>query len=344
MLGKKHVFVVVLAMVGSIVATGGPAGSADRDRHRPHHRDKERQAGKRHQGHPAGQGMPARFVAEAGGRIVVVSVDGGRVEHHLTDEPSGRDGAAGDPALGADGRTVWFSRGDGRCSAHLASVPVEGGREEKVPGSGEAGAEQRPLPRPGRAQIAFARTDCKEPAESLVVGDLAGLEGYGQSGLLPMEWSRNGRHLLAEAADASDVHRLTVNDNGAIVGDVVLNPTDGATDCRVEVVGFSPDGNDGYVAVRRCGRPGENARRSLVLLDENGKRRTVLVRLPRGVEFVDGIAFDRTGHSLLYSTIPSEVRESGRATDPEVTLWVWRDGESRRVIRNSPYRAPVWLP
>jgi len=159
--------VAALTLGGTVVATGGPAGSADRQR------DHERASGKR--SGPAADDTPTRFVAEADGRIVVVSIENGRVERHLTDRQSG--GGAADPAVSPDGRTVWFSRGDGTCAAHLASVPVAGGKERAIPGSGEAGPENQPLPRPGRAQIAFARSDCDEPGEALVVGDLRGLEG-----------------------------------------------------------------------------------------------------------------------------------------------------------------------
>ena len=338
MLGRARIFVVVLALLSPVLAAAGPAGSADRDRR------EERAQGKRHS-HPAGD-MPARFVAEAGGRIVVVSVRTGQVEKYLTagHEPGG---GAADPHVSPDGRRVWFSRGEGDCAAHLASVPLGGGREEPVPGSGEAGPEERPLPRPGHAQLAFARTNCDEPAESaesLFVGDLRGLEGYGQTGLVPMAWSTDGRYLLAQTSDGREVRRLTVNNAGAIVTATVLDPPDRSKDCRLEVVGFSPDANHGYVAVRRCGKPGESAWRSLVLLDRTGGHRKTVVRLPRGRDFVDRVAFDRTGHSLLYSTARSVGEDHAGTAEPEVTLWLWRDGKVYRVVRGSPYRHPSWLP
>lgn len=326
--------VAVLTVVGSLVATGGPAGSADRNR------DQERASGKRHS-EPAGE-MPARFVAEVRGRIAVVPVATGRVERHLTGTDK-QGGGAKDPTVSPDGRTVWFSRGSADCAAHVASVSVKGGNEEQLPGSGEAGAERRPLPRPGRAQIAFARSDCDEPGEALVVGDLLGLEGYGQTGLLPLAWSRDGTHLLATTSDATEVRLLTVNKAGAIVDDQELDPTDKKADCRLTVVGFSPDENNGYVAVRRCGVSGEERRSSLVLLDKDLRFGKVVVRLARGHEFVDHIAFDPTGHSLLYSTVPFALDE-GRMADDQVSLWLWRDGENRRLTRQSRYRHPSWLP
>ena len=61
MLGRTRIFVVALALLAPVV-TAGPVGSADRDRR------EERAQGKRHS-QPAGN-MPARFVAEAGGRIL----------------------------------------------------------------------------------------------------------------------------------------------------------------------------------------------------------------------------------------------------------------------------------
>lgn len=321
--------VAVLILVGAVGVTAGPAGSADRKR------DRERAEGKRHS--EAAGDMPARFVAETDGRIVVVSVETGRVERHLTTQQSG--GGAADPAVSPDGRTVWFSRGDGTCAAHLASVPVAGGKEQALPGSGEAGPENQPLPRPGRAQIAFARTDCDKPGEALVVGDVRGLEGYGQTGLIPLAWSRDGNRILAATDDSGEVRLLDINKAGAIVANRELAPADRSPDCRLEVVGFSPDNNDGYAAIRRCGGSGDNARRSLVLLDKNGGSRKVVLRLPRGLDFVDRIAFDPTGRSVLYSTAPSGIGES-----PEISLWLRRDGQSRRVTRQSAYRNPSWLP
>lgn len=337
-LGRTRIFVVALALLAPVVVAAGPAGSADRDRR------EERAQGKRHS-RPAG-GMPARFVAEAGGRVVVVSVRTGRVEKYLTAR-HGPGGGIVDPVVSPDGRRVWFSRSDGDCAAHLASVPVGGGQEEPLPGSGEAGPEERPLPRPGHAQLAFARTDCDEPAESaesLFVGDVRGLEGYGQTGLVPMAWSGDGRYLLARTSDGREVRRLTVNNAGAIVTATVVDPPDRSKECRLEVVGFSPDKNNGYVAVRRCGRPGERAWRSLVLLDRTGGHRRTVIRLPRGQDFVGRSVFDRTGHSLLFSTARSVNGDGAGTAEPEVTLWVWRDGKVQPVMRDSPYRHPSWLP
>ena len=144
-------------------------------------------------------------------------------------------------------------------------------------------------------------------------------------------------------SDATEVRLLTVNKAGAIVDDKELAPTDKKADCRLTVVGFSPDENDGYVAVRRCGTSGEAHRSSLLLLDKDGRAKKVLVRLARGHEFVDHIAFDPTGHSLLYSSVPFELDE-GRMADDQVSLWLWRDGENRRITRQSRYRHPSWLP
>jgi hypothetical protein len=286
--------------------------------------------------------MPAGFVAAIGGRIAVVSAETGRLDRYVTADQPG--GGAGDPAVSPDGRTVWFSRGDGTCAAHIASVPLSGGEEQKLPGSGEAGPERLPLPRPGRAQLAYFRADCHDRDESLVVGDLRGLEGHGQIGLLPRAWNRAGDRLLAVTSDGNDVHLLTLDQAGAIVDDQELAFADRTAGCRLEVVGFSPDDNNGYVAERRCGPPGEQARRSLVLLDRNGGFRQAILRLPRGQDFVDRPAFDATGHSLLYATAPSEIGDSTGRTAAEVSLWVWRDGDSRALAHQSRYRHPSWLP
>jgi len=286
-------------------------------------------------------GRPAQFVAERDGRVVVVSSETGRVARYLTARLPG--GGAADPALSPDGRAVWFSRGDGSCAAHLASVPLDGGKEKMLPGSGEAGPESRPLPRPGRPHIAYARGDCKDAGTALIVGDLAGLEGHGQLGLEPLAWSRDGRLLLASATDSDEVRLLEVSGSGAIVDNQALDVVDSVKECRLQVIGFSPDANDGYVALRRCGR-GESARRTLVLLGRNGDYRRTVVRLPRGQDFLDRPAFDPTGHSLLYSTAPAQADRGSTARDPEVTLWLWRDGDTRALARQSGYRHPSWLP
>ena len=247
--------VAVLTGLTAVAVVGDPAGSAER--HRKEKEDREHRSSRRSRGEQgAANGRPAQFLAENDGRIVVVSADTGRIDRYLTAQLPG--GGASEPALSADGRTVWFSRGDGSCAAHVASVPLGGGKEKKLPGSGEAGPEATPLPRPGRPHIAYSRTDCKEPGAALIVGDLAGLEGHGQMGLVPLAWSRDGTLLLATGADSNETHLLEVSESGAIAAHRPLELVDSGKGCRLEVVGFSPDDNNGYVALRRCGL-GESA-------------------------------------------------------------------------------------
>jgi dipeptidyl aminopeptidase/acylaminoacyl peptidase len=270
-----------------------------------------------------------------------VSAETGRAERYLTDVKPG--GGASRPAVSPDGRKVWFSRGDGSCAAHLASVPVAGGKETKLPGSGEAGPETVPLPRPGRPQLAYARIDCQKPNSALIVGDLEGLEGHGQSGLIPLDWSRDGNHLLARTAMDDETRLLDINKSGGIVASKPLAPADTVADCRLDVVGFSPDDNNGYVAFRRCGPSDERGRRSLVLLDQDGNLRKTVLRLSRSQNFTGRPVFDRTGHSLLYTTVPADSGDNAK-NDPQGSLWVWRDGESRRLERQTRYSHPAWLP
>ena len=338
--------VAVLTVVGSVAAIGGPAESAgrNRDRFRDRDRDRERQqAGRSYDTREAGNGQaPARFVAEFAGRIVVVSAETGRAERYLTDVKPG--GGASYPAVSPDGRTVWFSRSEGACAAHLASAPVIGGKERKLPGSGEAGPETVPLPRPGRGQLAYARLDCDQPSAALIVGDLEGLEGHGQSGLVPLAWSRDGDRLLARTASGDETRLLDVNPAGAIVANRPFEPADTAADCRLAVLGFSPDDNNGYVAIRRCGPSDERGRRSLVLLDQGGNLRRTVLRLSRTQDFTDRPAFDRLGRSLLYATVPVNAEGATATDDRPVSLWLWRAGESRRLERQTRYRHPAWLP
>jgi len=330
--------VAVVTVAATVLVTGGTAESAGRHAGRENDRERSTRRFRDEQGTETGR--PAEFVAERNGRIVVVSSETGRIERYLTAVQPG--GGAKEPALSPNGRTVWFSRGDGTCAAHLASMALAGGKEEKLPGSGEAGPEGTPLPRPGRPHIAYSRTDCKEPTAALIVGDLGGLEGHGQLGLVPLAWSRDGRLLLAATVDGDEVRLLQVSDSGAIVGNEPLDVADSTQGCRLKVMGFSPDDNDGYVALRRCGA-GESARRSLVLLGRDGDYRRTVVRLRRGEDFLGRPAFDPTGHSLLYSTVPARV-DRGSAGGPEVNLWLWHDGETRILDRQSGYRHPSWLP
>ena len=336
----------VLVGLTAVAVAGDPAGSAERDRNRKENRKEEREerSKRRFRGEQgAANGRPAQFVAERDGRIVVVSAATGRIDRYLTGQLPG--GGAEEPALSQDGRTVWFSRGDGSCAAHLASVPLAGGKEEKLPGSGEVGPEGTPLPRPDRPHIAYSRIDCKEPGAALIVGDLAGLEGHGQMGLVPLAWSRDGTRLLATGADSPEARLLEVGESGTIVGNRPLDLVDQTRECRLQAVGFSPDYNNGYVALRRCGL-GESARRTLVLLDQDGRYRKTVLRLPRGQDFIDRPAFDPTGHSLLYSSAPVHLDDDGGASsdDAEASLWLWRDGETRLLARQSGYRHPSWLP
>ena len=286
---------------------------------------------------------PARFVAQFEGRIVVVSAETGRIESYLTTERPG--GGASDPSVSPDGRAVWFARGDGTCASHLASVPVAGGDEQRVPGSGEVGPESRPLPRPGRPQLAYARRQCdKADSAALIVGDLAGLEGRGQSGLVPLAWNRSGDRLLAATAAGGKKRLLEVSKAGAVVARSPLEPADAEAGCRLEVVGFSPDDNDGYVAFRRCGPADERGRRSLVLLDKDGVVRRTVLRLSRSQDFADRPAFDSTGHSLLYATVSVDSGAQAANGERRWTLWLWRDGEIRHLDRQSRFRQPAWLP
>lgn len=310
MLGRLAVAVAAAALV----VAGSPAGSADR---------------------------PAMFMAALDGGIAVVSAETARVDRWLVAEQPG--GRAKDPALSPDGRTVWFSRSDGSCAAHLASIPLAGGKEEKLPGSGEAGPEGTPLPRPGLPHIAYSRTGCQEPDPALIVGDLDGLQGRGQSGLLPLTWSRDGTLLLATTADGDEARLLEVSEDGAIVRNERFAPVDQTAGCRLRVVAFSPDDNNGFLALRRCS-VGESTRATLVLLDQRGAHRKTVVRLPRGEDFVDRPAFDPTGHSLLFSSAPAPSEGSAAAREPEMSLWLWRDGETRVLARRSGYRHPSWLP
>jgi len=312
---------------------GGPSGRSG---------DPPRQSRHSYRSEPHDAGTPARFVAELDGQILVVSAETGRVQRRLAAPQS--SGGAESPAVTADGRTVWFTRVDGTCDAHIASVPVAGAAtERRLPGSGEAGAELFPLPRPDHPQLAFTRYHCNNGKVALIVSDVRGDESHGQLGFIPLAWSRDGAHLLAVTARGDGLRLLDVNDAGAVVSDQAVNPADPSPGCSLNVVGFSPDGNGGYAAVRRCGADGHgDTQPTFVLLDQKGGLRQTVLRLARGEDFGAVLAFDRSGHSLLYSTVPAG-GSAANQTGSE-TLWVWRDGNVRLLARQSRYRDAAWVP
>ncbi|HZQ79144.1 MAG TPA: hypothetical protein VFE55_17545 [Acidimicrobiia bacterium] len=323
-----------LALFGPVApARSAPAGRS---------RDPQRPSRHSYRSEPADAGMPARFVAELDGQLVVVSADTGRIQRRLTAEQPG--GGAASPAITANGRTVWFTRGDGTCAAHIASVPAAGTSAERpLPGSGDDGPELFPLPRPGHAQLALTRYRCSDGTVTLVVGDLRGVESHGQTGLIPRAWSRDGAHLLAINAKSGGLRLLDVNNAGGVVSDQPVNPADPTPGCSLNVVGFSPDDNDGYVAVRHCGAGGNgDAQPTLVLLDRTGAVRQTVLRLARGEDFGAVVAFDQSGHSLLYSTVAAGNSAAGQ-TGRE-TLWAWRDGTVWLLARQNPYHGAAWLP
>jgi len=333
--------VTALAALALVISTaparsataGGPSGRSG---------DPPRQSRHSYRSEPDDAGMPARFVAELDGQILVVSAETGRVQRRLAAPQSG--GGAENPAVTADGRTVWFTRVDGTCAAHIASVPVAGAAtERKLPGSGEAGAELFPLPRPDRPQVAFTRYHCNDGKVALIVGDVRGVESHGQRGFIPQAWSRDGAHLLAITARGDGLRLLDVNNAGAVVSDQAVNPADPSPGCSLNIVGFSPDDNGGYTALRRCRADGHgDTQPTLVLLDKTGAVRQTVLRLARGEDFGTVLAFDRSGHSLLFSTVPAGGTAADRA-NPE-TLWVWRDGTIRLLARQSRYRDAAWVP
>ena len=231
---------------------------------------------------------------------------------------------------------MWFSRGDGTCAAHLASVPVAGGKERSCPARARS-ARKIPLPRPGRPEAPSPAATAKTQ-EALVVGDLRGLEGYGQTGLRPVAWSRDrssarsGRR-RQHARPRHQQGRRHRGQPGALPGP--HRPRLPAGGRRVQ-----PRQKQRLRRPPPLRRPATR-RRSLVLLDKNRGPRKRWSALPRAR--TSPAAFDPTGRSLLYSPSPAIV-ESGATGNPPITLWLWRDGESRRVDRQTTYTSPAWLP
>ncbi len=118
---------------------------------------------------------PRQAVAVVNGRLALVSTATGRIERYITEALPG--GGASDPTLTPDGTTVYFSRGDGTCAAHLASVSLDGGPEQIVVASRDNSVNSAPSLSADGRWLTYRHSLCNLQAgapgrDSVVIRDL----------------------------------------------------------------------------------------------------------------------------------------------------------------------------
>src|SRR2546427_11389584 len=246
---------------------------------------------------PSPLGIPLRapktFAAVTlDGRIALVSAATGQVAGYLT--AAGPGGGPSELAPTADRKTIYFSRGDGTCAGHLATLAVDGGSEIPLQGSGLRGPEQWPAARPTGTEIAFARYDCATYKVSLVVANLGSEQRFPAEAVAFASWSSDGSQLAYSDVPAITV--LEVNAGGTVTSSHRLPSLEG---CQVTHLEFVPQAQLLAVA-EACGSEGPNRQVKIATLDPiTGKVRNVLLTLRKGMDLVS-MSFDASGQFLLY--------------------------------------------
>jgi hypothetical protein len=290
---------------------------------------------------PSPSGTPVRapdtFTAVTrDGRIARVSAATGQVVTYLTEALPG--GGPLELALTADRKTIYFSRGDGTCASHLATVAVGGGPENPLRGSGLHGPELWPAVRPAGTEIAFARYDCATHKPSLIVASLgSGSEQHFVAETVAFPgWSSDGSRLAYSDDPAITV--LDVNAGGAVTSSHRLPSIQG---CQLTHPAFVPQTQ--LVAVAEaCGVQGPNRQVKIVTVDPNsGEVRNVLLTLRTGMELVS-MSFDASGQFVLYETTASIPSETVIYQASPVQLYWFANGRSQLISADSHYGDAVW--
>ena len=288
---------------------------------------------------PSPLGIPLRapktFAAVTlDGRIALVSAATGQVAGYLT--AAGPGGGPSELAPTADRKTIYFSRGDGTCAGHLATVAVDGGPEIPLQGSGLRGPEQWPAARPTGTEIAFARYDCATYKASLVVANLGAEQHFPAEGITFASWSSDGSRLAYSDGPAISV--LDVNAGGAVTSSHRLPGVQG---CELTHPEFVPQTQLLAVA-EACGVEGPNRLVKIVTVDPtSGEVRNLLLTLRSGMELVS-MSFDVTGQFLLYETTASVPSATVISQAAPVQLYWFANGRSELITADSHYRDAVW--
>jgi hypothetical protein len=270
------------------------------------------------------------------GRIALVSTVTGQVADYLTAALPG--GGPSELAPTADRKYIYFSRGDGTCAGHLATVAVGGGPENPLQGSGLRGPEQWPAVRPTGTEIAFARHDCATSKESLIVARLgSGSEQHFVAETVAFaSWSSDSSRLAYSDVPAITV--LDVNADGAVTSSHRLPSVEG---CQLMHSEFVPQTQLLAVA-EACGAQGPNRQVKIVTVDPtSGALRNVLLTLATGMELVS-MSFDASGQFLLYATTASVPSTTVISQASPVQLYWFANGRSELISADSHYGDAVW--
>jgi dipeptidyl aminopeptidase/acylaminoacyl peptidase len=293
---------------------------------------------------PAGSDPPPLFVATtADGRIALVRTETGKVDRVLV--PAKPGGGAATLAMSGDRRTVYFTRGDGTCAAHLARVPVGGGAEQRVSGELSDVTETLPAIRPDGKRIAFVRYHCpsgnddtrdEEDAIELVIASLVRGVVTAPEQVYPddafgIAWSEDGSHLAYRGTGDKTVHILDVSALGRRTGERKVKPT-----CRPGPFAFRPkDGS--LVLYQRCTSGRDHG--EIVSIDpDTGKIGKQLVDV--GDLVARQIAFDASGKHLLY--LADRIDRDGSGDQGSTELYRWSSDDPVRIGDRVTFRDVAW--
>jgi hypothetical protein len=248
-------------------------------------------------------GSPPQAVAVVKGRLALVSTATGRIERYITEELPG--GGASDPTLAPDGRTVYFSRGDGTCVAHLAAVSLDGGPERIVASRDNAVNAGPSISSDGR-WLSYRQSLCDLQAgapgrDSDVILDLVTrqerrIETDAESGIAAQRaLNSDGSRLLTMSLGFFSVREVRTGK--------ILLVVDDTNYCLRSPIWI----DDAAIAMIDACTPGTVA---LVRIDPTTGQRLASTRLPQANSF-SAIVFDRSGRHLLLGVLDES---SGQST------------------------------
>jgi len=270
------------------------------------------------------------------GRIALVSRATGQVAGYLTAALPG--GGPSELAPTADHKTIYFSRGDGTCAGHLATVAVDGGAEQALQGSGLRGPEQWPAVRPDGNTIAFGRYDCATHQESLILArlDSRSEQRFPAGSIAFTSWNPDGTS-LAYSNDGT-VWVANVNPSGTVTSSHRLPPVQG---CLLTHGTFVPQTQLLAVA-QACGPEGPAHQVTIVEVDPlTGGVHKLLLTLRNGMNLVS-MSFDATGQFLLYASTASVPLGTVISQASPVQLYWFANGRAELISADSPYGYAVW--
>ena len=166
---------------------------------------------------PTAPGEPGAIVAvTTDQRVVAISPSTGEILRTLV--PAQPGGGPSQLAMSPDHHTVWFSRGQSSCAAALATVPLAGGPENKIAGTGSNQADTLPALDPSGRLVAFSRYQCAANAYQVAVAPvtnaaqpvrtMAGVQAAG------LAWSPDSALLAVGSASRDHLQLVSVSKTG----------------------------------------------------------------------------------------------------------------------------------